>query len=361
MAKLGFKNRIAAIYRNQLSIPLTGLLLLALFNLIADPTFFRITLGTTNTGNPILSGYLITILDNASELAILAIGMTLVTAASGGQDISVGAVIAIAGSVVLRLLCGDNPRPEELQCSIALAFFVSCLVAMAFGAFNGVLVAVFNIQPMVATLILYTAGRSIAAWINNNTLPVISDPVFGYFGSFLPGIPIPTPIFIAVICLIITALVKRFTTIELYTQSVGINSSSARLNGISPTFIKFITYVIMGLCVAVAGFIKVTRISTINYSVIAQDIEMDAILAVAIGGNALAGGKYNIWASVIGAYVIQALTTTLYKFNVSSSALPAYKAVVVIILVVLSNPIFREKVRSVYLAIRPKAAKKEAA
>ena len=99
----------------------------------------------------------------------------------------------------------------------------------------------------------------------------------------------------------------------------------------------------MGLCVAVAGFIKVCRISSINYSVIAKDIEMDAILAVALGGNALSGGKFNMWASILGAYVIQFLTTTLFKFNVASTALPAYKAVVVIILVVISAPIFREK------------------
>lgn len=114
---------------------------------------------------------------------------------------------------------------------------------------------------------------------------------------------------------------------------------------------KFITYVIMGLCVAIAGFIKVTRISTINYSVIALDIEMDAILAVALGGNVLSGGKFNIWASIIGAYVIQFLTTTLYKFNVSSAALPAYKAVVVIALVVLSNPIFREKMSNLWKSV----------
>ena len=138
-------------------------------------------------------------------------------------------------------------------------------------------------------------------------------------------------------------VVLKFTNLGLYTQSVGINSNSSRLNGLDPQFIKFITYVIMGLCVAVAGFIKVCRISSINYSVIAKDIEMDAILAVALGGNALSGGKFNMWASILGAYVIQFLTTTLFKFNVASTALPAYKAVVVIILVVISAPVFREK------------------
>ena len=329
--------------KRQLLIPIAALLVLVLINLINDPTFFSIKLGTNSAGDPVLTGNLITILDNASELAILAIGMTLVTAASGGQDISVGATIAIAGSVVLRVLCGTEARPDALQAPIIVAFLACCVVSMVFGAFNGTLVAYFKIQPMVATLILYTAGRSIAAWINNNALPIISDPTFAYYGNFIPGIPVPTPIFIAVICMIVIGLVLKFTTLGLYTQSVGINPYSSRLNGINPERIKFITYVILGLCVAVAGFIKVSRFSTINYSVVAKDIEMDAILAVALGGNALSGGKFSMIASILGAYVIQFLTTTLYAFEVSSDALPAYKAVVVIVLVVLSAPVVREK------------------
>ncbi len=342
------------VFNKQLLIPIAALVALALFNLIVDPSFFKITLGTNSAGNPVLSGYLITILDYGSELAILAIGMTLVTAASGGQDISVGATIAIAGSVILRVLCGNDSRPERLQAPIIVAFLVACVVSMLFGAFNGILVAYFKIQPMVATLILFTAGRSIAAWINNNELPIISEPSFGYFGGYIPGVPIPTPFFIAVICVIIIMLVLKFTTLGLYTQAVGINGSSSRLNGISPEFIKFLTFVILGLCVAVAGLIKVSRLSTINYSVIAKDIEMDAILAVALGGNALSGGKFNMTASVLGAYIIQFLTTTLYKMNVNSDALSAYKAVVVIILVVLSTPIVRKKLSQLWTKIMPK-------
>lgn len=339
--------------RQQLFIPIAALLILVVFNLIADPSFFRITMNTTSEGYPVLSGYLITIADNASELAILAIGMTLVTAASGGQDISVGSAAAIAGSVILRVLCGNNPRPETMQAPIIVAFLIGCAAAMCFGAFNGVLVAYFKIQPMVATLILFTAGRSIAAWINGNKLPIISEPVFGYFGNFIPGIPVPTPVFIALACMLIIALVMKFTNLGLYTQSVGINASSSRLNGINPAFIKFITYVIMGLCVAVVGFIKVSRLSTINYSVVAKDIEMDAILAVALGGNALSGGKSNMGASILGAYVIQFLTTTLYKFNVAASALPAYKAIVVIVLVVMSAPVVRSKLNELKKKFRP--------
>ena len=350
---------IQKIFRRQIFIPIAALLILAIFNLIADPSFYKVTLGYNSVGNPVLSGYLITILDYGSELAILAIGMTLVTAASGGQDISVGAAIAISGSVILRVLCGNNSRPDTLQAPIIVAFLVSCVVAMLFGAFNGALVAYFKIQPMVATLILYTAGRSIAAWINNNELPIVNDPSFAVFGGFIPGIPIPTPVFIAAACILVTVLVLKFTNLGLYTQAVGINESSSRLNGLNPAFIKFLTFVILGLCVAVAGLIKVSRLSSINYSVIAKDIEMDAILAVALGGNALGGGKFNMTASILGAFVIQFLTTTLYKFNVQSDALPAYKAVVVILLVVFSAPVVREKMGELFKRMKAGTLKKE--
>ena len=350
---------IQKIFRRQIFIPIAALLILAIFNLIADPSFYKITLGYNSAGNPVLSGYLITILDYGSELAILAIGMTLVTAASGGQDISVGAAIAISGSVILRVLCGTNSRPDTLQAPIIVAFLISCVVAMLFGAFNGALVAYFKIQPMVATLILYTAGRSIAAWINNNELPIVNDPSFAVFGGFIPGIPIPTPVFIAAACILVTVLVLKFTNLGLYTQAVGINESSSRLNGLNPAFIKFLTFVILGLCVAVAGLIKVSRLSSINYSVIAKDIEMDAILAVALGGNALGGGKFNMTASILGAFVIQFLTTTLYKFNVQSDALPAYKAVVVILLVVFSAPVVGEKMGELFKRMKAGTLKKE--
>ncbi len=352
---------LSNLLRKQIFIPIAALLLLAIFNLIADPSFFAITMGQNAAGDPVLSGYLITILDYGSELAILAIGMTLVTAASGGQDISVGAGIAITGSVILRMLCGTNSRPDKLMMPIFCAFLIGVVAGMVCGAFNGILVSIFNIQPMVATLILFTAGRSIAAWINNNELPIVSEPSFAYFGNFIPGIPIPTPFFIAVLVMIIFFLILKFTNLGLYVQSVGINAQSSRLNGLNPTMIKLLTFVILGVCVAIAGLIKVSRLSTINYSVIAKDIEMDAILAVALGGNALSGGKFNMGASILGAYVIQFLTTTLYKFNVNSSALPAYKAVVVILLVVFSAPTVREFISAKWKLIRTKLFHKEVA
>lgn len=355
-------NILKRLLHSQMIIPIAALLALVLFNLIADPSFFAITINQDSTGNSVLSGQLISILNNGSELAILAIGMTLVTAATGGQDISVGATIAVAGSAILAVLCGGNMRPDTLAAPIIVAFLFGVLVAMVCGAFNGIMVAVFKVQPMVATLILYTAGRSIAAWINNNQLPIIpSDSGFGVFGGFIPGVPIPTPCFIAIACIVIIFLVLKFTSLGLYVQSVGINEKAARLNGLNPTFIKWLTFVILGVCVAVAALIKVSRLNTINYQTIASDIEMDAILAVALGGNALSGGKFNMGSSILGAYIIQFLTTTLYKFNVASAALPAYKAIVVILLVVLSAPIVRAKLSAFWKKIRsPKQAEVEA-
>lgn len=345
------------ITRHQLFIPLAALLLLVLFNLIADPSFFSISIRENSLGNPVLSGNIISVLDNASELVILAIGMTLVTASSGGQDISVGATMAIAGSVILRMVCGGQVTADTMQMNLFLALFIGIAVTSVFGAFNGVLVAHFNIQPMVATLIMYTAGRSIAAWINNNQLPIINDIGFKYAGTFLPGIPVPTPIFITLLVIVIFWLVLKFTNLKLYTQSVGINPSSSRLNGINPKTIKLLTYIILGVCVAVAGFIRVSRSGSINYSRIAENIEMDAILAVALGGNALSGGKFNIYGSVLGAYVIQFLTTTLYKYEVPSTALPAYKAAVVILLVVLSAPVVREKLSRLFKKLPSRSSK----
>lgn len=342
---------LGKVLRHQLVIPVAALIILLVFNLIfdivtqSDTSFFAISMGTNGAGDPVLTGNIMSILNNGSELAILAIGMTLVTAATGGQDISVGATIAIAGSAAVRIICGaDGEATSASVGTILLAFLVACVAAMIAGSFNGILVSVFKIQPMIATLILFTAGRSIASWINNGELPTYGN-ILNPIGQYLPGIPIPTPIFIAIGCMIIIALVLKFTNLRLYTQAVGINESSSKLNGINPVFIKFITFVILGLCVAVAGMIKVGR-NPINYSVIAKDIEMDAILAVALGGNALSGGKFNMSASIMGAYIIQFLTTTLYRVGVDANALPAYKAVVVIVLVILSAPLVRDKLKA---------------
>ena len=333
------------IFRNQLFFPIAALFLLVIFNLITDPGFFKVTLEPNSAGNLVLSGNLITMIDYASELVILAIGMTLVTSASGGQDISVGATIAIAGSTVLRIVKTQSPNISNGKfAGMIIASFLLCvLVSALFGAFNGALVAFFKIQPMVATLILFTAGRSIAAWINNNDNISINDKRFSYFGNFIPGIAVPTPVFITILCLIVIAIVLKVTNLRLYSQSVGINQSAARLNGINSTFIKLLSFIILGVCVAVSGCIGVSRLGLINHETLLLDIEMDTILAVAIGGNNLGGGKFKISGSILGAYVIQMLTITLYSMKVSSTDVKAYKALVIILLVVIGSPVVKEK------------------
>ncbi|MCR5684849.1 MAG: ABC transporter permease [Lachnospiraceae bacterium] len=324
----------------QLAIPLIAIALLVIFNLFRDPGFFSIGIMHNNDGNVVLAGNLISIINGASELAILAIGMTLVTAACGGQDISVGAAAAIAGSVFVKVL---KSAASINGGTVILAILCSCIVAMLFSTFNGVLVAVFKIQPMIATLILYTCGRSIAYWINGGATPTVSSPIINAIGSFIPGIPIPTPVLIVVLMTVLFKLLFRFTSLELFTQSVGINGSAARLNGINTTFIKLLSFILLGVCVAVAGSIGVSRLGLINHETLLIDIEMDTILAVAIGGNNLGGGRFKISGSIIGAYVIQMLTITLYAMKVSSTDVKAYKAIVIILLVVIGSPVVKEK------------------
>ncbi len=323
---------------SQLMIPLIAFGLLIIFNLIRDPGFFSIETKLNNAGNTVLAGNLISIINGASELAVLAIGMTLVTAACGGQDISVGAAAAIAGSVFVKIIRGSA---DVTGGTVAIAFLACCIVAMLFGSFNGMLVAIFKIQPMIATLILYTCGRSIAYWINGGATPTISSPITNAIGSFIPGVPIPTPVIIVVVMVILFNLFFRMTTFGLYTQSVGINQSAARLNGINTTFIKLLSFIMLGVCVSVAGCIGVCRLQLINHETLLLDIEMDTILAVAIGGNSLGGGKFRISGSVLGAYVIQMLTTTLYAMKVSSTDVKAYKAIVIILLVVIGSPVVK--------------------
>ena len=236
------------------------------------------------------------------------------------------------------------------------AFLFACIVAMIFGAFNGTLVAVFKIQPMIATLILYTCGRSIAYWINGGATPTVSSSIIKAIGSFIPGIPIPTPVIIVIIVAIIFKLVFHFTSLELFTQSVGINGSAARLNGINSTFIKLLSFIILGICVAIAGSIGVSRLGLINHETLLIDIEMDTILAVAIGGNNLGGGKFKVGGSILGAYVIQMLTITLYAMKVSSTDVKAYKAVVIILLVVIGSPVVKKRFEKFMSQLRSKKA-----
>jgi simple sugar transport system permease protein len=253
----------------------------------------------------------------------------------------VGAVAAIAGSVFLKMVrLSDNVTWPV----IILAFAVCCVVAMLFGAFNGSLVAIFRIQPMIATLILFTAGRSIAYGINGGASPKLFDDITKQIGTFFSGVPIPTPIFIVLLYIIGFFLLLKLTNLRLYVESVGINQKASRLNGLNPVAIKILVYALLGLCVAAAGLINTCRMQRLDHLGILSGIEMDAILAVAIGGNALSGGKFSIIGSIIGAYTIEILNMTLLRLRVDPEPIKAYKAVFIIVLMLASSPVVKEYV-----------------
>ncbi len=326
---------------SQLLIPLIALGILVIFNLIRDPGFYRISVAVNNYGNKVLTGNVISIIDSASELAIIAMGMTLVTAACGGQDISVGCVGTIAGSIFVITLKGIG---DITIWSVIAAGLASIGVAVLFTLFNGTLVSVFNIQPMIATLILFSCGRSIAYWIVGSATPQISGPIITAMGFTIPGIPIPTPIFGVIAVGLLLMLVFKLTTLRLYTQSVGINKGASRLNGINPVAVKLISFVILGVCVAIAGIIGTSRMGQVSLKTLLIDIEMDAILAVAIGGNNLGGGRFRLSGSILGAYIIQMLSTTLQSMKVPPANIKAYKAIVIIIIVLAGSPVLKSKI-----------------
>ncbi len=330
----------------QLFLPLSVLAILIVINLIKGADYFSITVI-----NGALYGNIPNILFGASELVILAIGMTLVTASSRGQDISVGVSGAITSAVFVQVLLNSG---QATWSTIGAGFLVSCAVGIALGAFNGSLVAVFKVQPMVATLIMFTAGRSIAFMIDGKLSPVLANELTSQIGGVIPGVPVQTPIILTVLFIAIAAVFLKTTNLRLYAETVGINEKAARLNGINPVKIKFLTYMILGVCTAVAGFIAVTKAGRHDSVNILKFIEMDAILAVAIGGNALSGGKFSITGSIIGAYTIEVLSRTLLRLEVGTETIKAFKAVFIIVLMVISSPVVREHASRILRRLSPR-------
>ena len=321
----------------RLFMPLVCLAAVLLVNVITTPGFFKVSIN-----NGVLFGYVIDVINRASELVILAVGMTLVTAASGGQDISVGAIMAVTGAVCCQILTGGELSVTEHAVPLVVGMLVGLLAAAACGAFNGFLVAKLGIQPMIATLILFTAGRGIAQLVTAGQITYVRTDSYKVLGGYFAKCPIPTPVFVAIFVVIVVTIILKKTALGLYIESVGINGNASRLVGLNSTLIKFLTYVICGVLAGVAGLVASSRIYSADCNNIGLNNEMDAILAVALGGNARGGGKFSLMGSVIGAYTIQALTTTLYAMNVKADQLPVYKAVVVVIIVVLQSPVFKK-------------------
>ncbi len=340
------KSKLKKLTQKQLFLPIFCMILVLLINVIYDIAqgndfynFFVISIQ-----NGVLYGRLITVLNRGSEVAIMALGMSLVVSSSAGTDISVGSVMSLSASLCCMLIAGFGvtsvASAADFACPMLVGMLAGVLVGALCGAFNGALVAYLNIQPMVATLILYTAARGIGLILCNNMIVYVRTDAFGFLGTGSIG-PVPTPIVVAAICIVVLELVLKKTSLGMYIQSVGINKKASRIAGLNSQRIIFTCYVICGLLAGLAGLIGSSRITSADANNIGLNYEMDVILAVALGGNSLAGGKFNLLGSVIGAYTIQAITTTMYAMGVSASQAPVFKAVVIIIIVAIQAPPFK--------------------
>lgn len=332
------KITLKKITKQQLFLPIFSLVIVLLINLFKSPDFFAIGLK-----NGVFYGRIVDILNRGSEIAILAVGQTLVVAVSAGTDISVGSVMSLTACGTCMMLAGYGVNSTtELAVPMAVGILFGLFLSLLCGAMNGFFVAKLKIQPMVATLILFTGARAIGLLLCDNQITYIRYEPYKYFGNFLPGCPIPTAIFIAAGVIAIVTLVLKKTALGMYIQSVGINARAARISGINSVLICFICYVICGLCAGIAGIVASSRIYSADSNNIGLNYEMDAILAVALGGNSLAGGKFNLAGSIIGAYTIEAISITLLAMGVSSDQAPVVKAIIVIAIVVIQAPTFKK-------------------
>ena len=324
---------------SHLVLPISVMVLLIIINLVKGADYFTITMI-----NGALYGNIPNILFGASELVILSIGMTLVTAASRGQDISIGESATISSAVFVWFVLRSG---EATPVTIIVGFLLSCVVGLGLGAFNGILVSIFKVQPMVASLILFTGGRSIAFMIDGKLSPILANDISNRIGTVIPGIPIQTPVILTAVFIALFAVLLKTTTLRLYVETVGINPNAARLNGINPKKVIFLTFLIMGFCSAVAGFIAVNKAGRHDSVNLLKNIMMDAILAVAIGGNSLGGGTFSITGSIIGAYTIEMLNRTLLRLEIEPAMIKVFKAIFIVILMVVASPVVRDFIKKV--------------
>lgn len=317
------------IFASRLFWPVVMLLALFIVNLIAFPGFFSIELK-----NGHLFGSLIDIVRNGAPTLIIAIGMTLVIA-TRGIDLSVGAICAIAGAVACSIILG-SPDPGSVG-TVVVAIVVAMVISLVLGVWNGFLVAVLGIQPIIATLILMTAGRGVAMLITEGQILTVNSPPFKVLGSgFLFGLPVATVIAVAIF--VLAALLTRRTALGLLIESVGINPEASRQAGVRSRGLLFAVYTFCAFCAAVAGLILTSNQTAADANNTGLFIELDAILAVVIGGTSLMGGRYSLLGTLVGALVIQTLVTTVYTVGIPPIATMVFKAAVVTVVCLLQSP-----------------------
>jgi ribose/xylose/arabinose/galactoside ABC-type transport system permease subunit len=305
--------------------PVLALAALMLLNLIVMPEFFAM-----EVRNGRLYGNLVDILKNATPLIIIAIGMTLVIAVEG-IDISVGSVLAIAGAMALFML---EDYPLWLVLAAAVGTGLLC------GLWNGMLVTVLGIQPMVATLILLTVGRGIAQLITNGQVLNTSNSAYSFIGKGqLLGLPFQ--IYIAAVVVVFVYLLKTKTAFGLFLEAAGGNKTASGYAGVRPRLILMTAYTITGVCAGIAGIIYSSSYASADANNAGLWLELDAILAVVIGGTSMRGGRFYLGGTVIGAIFIQSLTTSIYAMGIAPESILLVKAVVVILVCLIQSEIFR--------------------
>jgi galactofuranose transport system permease protein len=329
---------VKRILRSRLIWPAGILVVLLIVNVIAEPTFFNIRIEDGH-----LFGSTIDILRDGAPTILVSLGMTLVIA-TRGIDLSVGAIVAISGAVACTIIAA-SPTPGSIG-TVVIAVLVAIGTSVLLGAWNGLLVSVVGIQPIVATLILMTAGRGIAMLITQGQIVTVNSAPYEVIGGGY-WFALPASILIAAGIFVLTALLTRKSALGMFIESVGINPSASRLAGIRSRSIMWSVYVFSGVCSGVAGLMISSAVTAADANTAGMWIELDAILAVVIGGTSLAGGRYFLTGTVLGALIIQTLTTTIYAFGVNPEFTLVLKAIVVTIVCLAQSPRLRARVKRV--------------
>lgn len=327
--------------RSQYFWGVVALVLLVGVNVVKDPSFVQITI---NDGN--LYGSLIDILRASAPVLMIATGMTLVIA-TGGIDLSVGAVMCVAGAVSMEFLANVSD-PGSLT-SVLSALGLALGLSLVLGMVNGFFVSVLGLQPFITTLIMMLAGRGIAKVITAGQNTTATSAPFRWISNgYVLGFPVA--FLIALVVVAALALVVRRTALGLMIEAVGINPKASRMAGIRPRNILFTVYAVSGLLAGMAGVFTTANVMTVEVAKTGMNMELDAILAVVIGGTSLAGGKFSLGGSVIGALLIVTLDKTITFLSIPSAATPAFKAVVIVIICLLQS----ERVRALFTHRRPR-------
>jgi galactofuranose transport system permease protein len=322
--------------QNRAVWTLLALGLILLVNALISPNFLSIRVFEGR-----LLGSLIDILNRSAPIMLLSIGMTIVIATKG-IDLSVGAVVAICGAVAAVLIADQPP---------ALVIILAIFAGLLCGLWNGILVAVFDIQPIIATLILMVVGRGIAQMITSGQIAIFNNETLSFIGTGVL-IGLPFPIYIALAVLVLVYLLVRRTAIGLLVESVGANDRASYYAGINAALVKMFAYMLSGFCAAIAGLIITAYIKGADSNNAGLWSELDAILAVVIGGTALTGGRFNLIFSMVGVLIIQSIYTGILVSGLPPEFNLVVKAVVILFILLMQSDIFRQTITQSFKRLR---------